>query len=240
MKGVTIWTPDWAQVLKDLPADVARWQQVDGKLNCRFAARRGGERPRASRKSAAPRRPSRFDRVSVAYRGAVVLKPLTLEVAAGEILAHDRAVRLGQDDGFARRRRLRASGGRAHPHRRHRRHRPAALRARPGDGGTELRAVSAHARRRKRSLRPQRARRAKSAGRRARRRGAARRRHDRNSRGGSRANCPAASSSASRSPARSRCGRACCCSTSPCRRSTRKSAARWSRRSPGCTPTCPS
>src|SRR6202142_4756645 len=28
-----------------------------------------------------------FDRVSVAYRGAVVLKPLTLEVAAGEILA---------------------------------------------------------------------------------------------------------------------------------------------------------
>jgi 2-aminoethylphosphonate transport system ATP-binding protein len=29
----------------------------------------------------------RFDRVSVAYRGAVVLKPLTLDVAAGEILA---------------------------------------------------------------------------------------------------------------------------------------------------------
>jgi len=28
-----------------------------------------------------------FDRVSVAYRGAIVLKPLTLEVAAGEILA---------------------------------------------------------------------------------------------------------------------------------------------------------
>src|SRR5580698_3978598 len=28
-----------------------------------------------------------FDKVSVAYRGAVVLKPLTLEVAAGEILA---------------------------------------------------------------------------------------------------------------------------------------------------------
>ncbi len=29
----------------------------------------------------------RFDRVSVAYRGAVVLKPLTLDIAAGEILA---------------------------------------------------------------------------------------------------------------------------------------------------------
>jgi 2-aminoethylphosphonate transport system ATP-binding protein len=28
-----------------------------------------------------------FDKVSVAYRGAIVLKPLTLEVAAGEILA---------------------------------------------------------------------------------------------------------------------------------------------------------
>ncbi len=30
MQGVTIWTPDWAQVLKDLPADVARWRQVTG------------------------------------------------------------------------------------------------------------------------------------------------------------------------------------------------------------------
>ena len=28
-----------------------------------------------------------FDRVSVAYRGAVVLRPLTLEIASGEILA---------------------------------------------------------------------------------------------------------------------------------------------------------
>jgi 2-aminoethylphosphonate transport system substrate-binding protein len=30
MKGVTLWTPDWAQVLKDLPADVARWRQAAG------------------------------------------------------------------------------------------------------------------------------------------------------------------------------------------------------------------
>ncbi len=30
MQGVTIWTPDWAQVLKDLPADVARWRQATG------------------------------------------------------------------------------------------------------------------------------------------------------------------------------------------------------------------
>ena len=29
----------------------------------------------------------RFDAVTVAYRGAIVLKPLTLDVAAGEILA---------------------------------------------------------------------------------------------------------------------------------------------------------
>jgi 2-aminoethylphosphonate transport system substrate-binding protein len=27
---VTIWTPDWAQVLKDLPADVGRWKQATG------------------------------------------------------------------------------------------------------------------------------------------------------------------------------------------------------------------
>src|SRR5271163_2259785 len=30
MQGVTIWTPDWAQVLKDLPADVGRWKQATG------------------------------------------------------------------------------------------------------------------------------------------------------------------------------------------------------------------
>ncbi|HXZ14933.1 MAG TPA: 2-aminoethylphosphonate ABC transporter substrate-binding protein, partial [Roseiarcus sp.] len=30
MQGVTIWTPDWAQVLKDLPADVTRWRQATG------------------------------------------------------------------------------------------------------------------------------------------------------------------------------------------------------------------
>ena len=35
----------------------------------------------------APRSDVAFDKVSVAYRGAVVLKPLTLDVAAGEILA---------------------------------------------------------------------------------------------------------------------------------------------------------
>ena len=30
LKGVTIWQPDWAAVLKDLPADVARWKQATG------------------------------------------------------------------------------------------------------------------------------------------------------------------------------------------------------------------
>jgi 2-aminoethylphosphonate transport system substrate-binding protein len=30
LKGVTIWTPDWTQVLKDLPADAARWRQATG------------------------------------------------------------------------------------------------------------------------------------------------------------------------------------------------------------------
>jgi 2-aminoethylphosphonate transport system substrate-binding protein len=30
MRGVTLWSPDWAQVLKDLPADVARWRQATG------------------------------------------------------------------------------------------------------------------------------------------------------------------------------------------------------------------
>src|SRR5271163_3903551 len=37
--------------------------------------------------SAAPSTEVAFDKVSVAYRGSVVLKPLTLEIAAGEILA---------------------------------------------------------------------------------------------------------------------------------------------------------
>lgn len=30
MEGVSIWTPDWAQVLSDLQADVAKWHQVTG------------------------------------------------------------------------------------------------------------------------------------------------------------------------------------------------------------------
>jgi 2-aminoethylphosphonate transport system substrate-binding protein len=30
MEGVEIWTPDWAQVLADLQADVAKWHQVTG------------------------------------------------------------------------------------------------------------------------------------------------------------------------------------------------------------------
>ena len=30
MQGVTVWQPDWAAVLKDLPADVARWKQATG------------------------------------------------------------------------------------------------------------------------------------------------------------------------------------------------------------------
>jgi 2-aminoethylphosphonate transport system substrate-binding protein len=30
MEGVTVWTPDWAQVLTDLQADVAKWHQVTG------------------------------------------------------------------------------------------------------------------------------------------------------------------------------------------------------------------
>ena len=30
LKGVTIWNPDWAQVLTDLQADVARWHDVTG------------------------------------------------------------------------------------------------------------------------------------------------------------------------------------------------------------------
>jgi 2-aminoethylphosphonate transport system substrate-binding protein len=30
MAGVTVWTPDWTQVLKDLPADVAKWREATG------------------------------------------------------------------------------------------------------------------------------------------------------------------------------------------------------------------
>ncbi|GGF15954.1 2-aminoethylphosphonate ABC transporter substrate-binding protein [Aliidongia dinghuensis] len=30
LEGVEVWTPDWAQVLADLPTDVAKWHQVTG------------------------------------------------------------------------------------------------------------------------------------------------------------------------------------------------------------------
>jgi 2-aminoethylphosphonate transport system substrate-binding protein len=30
MEGVTIWTPDWPTVLKDLKDDVAKWREVTG------------------------------------------------------------------------------------------------------------------------------------------------------------------------------------------------------------------
>jgi 2-aminoethylphosphonate transport system substrate-binding protein len=30
MEGLSVWAPDWAQVLKDLPADVAKWHDVTG------------------------------------------------------------------------------------------------------------------------------------------------------------------------------------------------------------------
>jgi hypothetical protein len=30
MDGVEVWAPDWAQVLKDLQADVAKWHEATG------------------------------------------------------------------------------------------------------------------------------------------------------------------------------------------------------------------
>ena len=30
MEGVDVWTPDWASVLKDLQADVAKWHEATG------------------------------------------------------------------------------------------------------------------------------------------------------------------------------------------------------------------
>jgi 2-aminoethylphosphonate transport system substrate-binding protein len=30
MEGVEVWNPDWAGVLKDLEADVARWHEATG------------------------------------------------------------------------------------------------------------------------------------------------------------------------------------------------------------------
>ena len=152
-------------------------------------------------------------------------KPLTLDVAAGEILAMIGPSGSGKTTALRAVAGLRSAGVGAHSHRRRRRDRPAALRARPRDGRAELCPLSAHAGRRQRRLRPQGARRGQSADRRAGRRRASHRRHAAVSSSATRANCPAASSSASRSPARSPCGRACCCSTSRCRRSTRRSGA---------------
>ena len=101
-------------MLKDLPADVARWQASDRQLKMT-----GAVLVAAAASAAAPRRERaagdstvRFERVTVAYRGAVVLKPLTLEVAAGRDPGADRPLGLGQDHGAARRRRLRPAGQR--------------------------------------------------------------------------------------------------------------------------------
>ncbi len=53
MEGVTIWTPDWAKVLKDLQADVARWHEVTGQLMAADTAVDGTQRA-ARRGSAVP------------------------------------------------------------------------------------------------------------------------------------------------------------------------------------------
>src|SRR6202034_1375333 len=108
----------------------------------------------------------KFDAVTVAYRGAIVLKPLTLDVAAGGKPGAGWPSGLRQDDGAKSRRRLRTAGFGAHSHRRRRCDRPAALRARPGDGRAELCAFSPYAGRRQRRLRPQGPRRGQSADRR--------------------------------------------------------------------------
>ena len=133
MQGVTIWTPDWA----------AGAQGPAGRRRALARKRPGaddepsppsstsGRSPPAPRKLRGAASTVAFDRVSVAYRGAVVLKPLTLEVAAGEILAmigpsgSGKTTALRAVAGF-----VRPAAG-PHPHRRRRRHRPAALRARP-------------------------------------------------------------------------------------------------------------
>ena len=117
------------------------------------------------------------------------------------------------------------------PHRRPGRHRPAAEPAQYRHGVPGLRALPQHDGRRERRLRPQ-GRQAPGRARSRPRRGDA----DADQAAGARrplslSSSPAASSSASRWPARSPSSRRCCCSTSRCRRSTPRSASRCARRS---------
>ncbi|MEJ0097110.1 MAG: hypothetical protein WDM84_03125 [Bauldia sp.] len=80
MKGVEVWTPDWAQVLKDLDADTALWHTRDRQLApARVSSLSGIDGAAAT---AAPLATAgaeagnsiSFEGITVAYRGTVVLE----------------------------------------------------------------------------------------------------------------------------------------------------------------------
>ena len=186
--------------------------------SARTTSRRGPIRPRgrwcASRPSASA------SAASTAVDAAVA------RYLPGRVLRAARPVRLRQDHAAAHARRLRDAGRGPRPARRRGHHRRAAAPAAGQHDVPELRAVPASHGRGQRRVRAQAGRPAEGRDRGARRRdagaGAARRASAR----ASRISSPAASASASRSRARWSSGRACCCSTSRSRRSTRSCAAR--------------
>ena len=166
-------------------------------------------------------------KVTKRYGQAVAVDAIDLRVRRRRLLLPARPVRLRQDLDPAHDRRPRGGDRRRHPPRRGQRHRPAARQARHGHDVPELRAVPASEPRSTTSPSSLKMRGVDKAARRAKAHGDARtRRHGRTMPSGCRRSCRAASSSASRSPARSSPSRRSCCWTSRCPRSIPSCASR--------------
>ena len=170
----------------------------------------------------------RFEAVSKRFAGVTAVDARVARHLPGRVLCAARAVRLRQDHAAAHARRLRDAGRGPRPARRQGPHRRAAAPPAGQHDVPELRAVPASHRRGQRRVRAQAGRPAEGRDRRAHRRDAGAAAARRASRRASRISFPAASASASRWRARWSSGRACCCSTSRSRRSTRSCAARRS------------
>ena len=175
-----------------------------------------------------------LDSVTKEFGDFTAVDDLSLEVPARVVLRPARPVRLRQDDDAAHGRRARAADPRPDPHRRHRPHRVASLRATGQHGVPELRALPAPDHPRQRRLRaqaPRRPGRREAGGRRA-RAGA----DDPPRRAASPASSPVASSSAWRWPGPWSTSPRCCCSTSRSAPSTSSCAARCRSSSSGSRP----
>ncbi len=238
MQGVTIWSPDWtagaegpARRRRALEATRPEAEMTSAVLGESAIARV------AAQPLAADADRSGFDGSPSPIVATIAPEAAQPRHRGGRDRGDDRPFGLGQDHRPERGRRLRSAGYRAHSDRGRRCDRPAALRTRlamvvqnyalfPHMRVKDNVAFGLKARGAAKSLIEERV------------ADAPRIVGMRRSSSATRANCPAASSSAWRSPGRSPCVRACSCSTSRSRRSTRRFADRWSRRSPAFMPIC--